>query len=375
MKNKILILIGTRPEAIKMCPLILELRKSEFFELLVCASGQHTEMIKQVTDVFSVKVDFELNSLLKNQSLSELSTKIMFKFSELLEKLRPSLVMVHGDTATTAIGALAAYYNKIKIGHVEAGLRTGDIYFPWPEEGNRKMVTAISRYHFAPTTRAKEKLLSENVRSDTISVTGNTVIDALLYVNAQIDNDLKLKTNFANKFSFLDKHKKIILVTCHRRENHGQGIINLCDAIEVLLSKNNDIQFVLPVHPNPEVSRVIYKKLSKLLNINLIQPLSYVAFIWLMKQANLVISDSGGIQEEAPALGKPVLLLRNETERPEAVEAGTVKLIGCSKENIIFNVELLLNNTNEYQKMADASNPYGDGTASKKIRTFLENNL
>lgn len=374
-QKKVLVIMGTRPEAIKLASVIHELKKSPDLDVKICASGQHTDLITQVSDLFGFEIDFWLDTMEQQQSLNQLSSKILGQFDKVLADMQPDVLLVHGDTTTTAVAAMAGYYRKIPVGHVEAGLRTNDIYAPWPEEGNRKLVSTIAALHFAPTDAARSNLLAENVAPEIIHVTGNTVIDAISYMDKRIATSETLQEEMHSQFSFLDPEKRTILVTCHRRENHESGIVDLCEAIAEVATKRDDIQFVFPVHPNPAVRTVVEKRLSDVSNVWLIQPQDYVNFVYLMRVAYLILSDSGGIQEEAPTLATPVLVLRDQTERPEAVEAGTVKLVGSKTSDIISAVETLLDHAEEHARMATANNPFGDGTAAKKIRQLLEQYL
>ena len=373
--KKILIVFGTRPEAIKMAPLVKEFKKDTLnFETKVCVTAQHREMLDQVLNLFQITPDYDLDIMKPSQDLYDVTSSILLKIKPVLEGFSPDVVLVHGDTATTFATSLAAYYKKIKIGHIEAGLRTGNLYSPWPEEGNRRLTGVLANYHFSPTSTSKNNLLNEGVNESTVFVTGNTVIDALQLVVNRIKNDggLRLKiesTIFQSGFQELNS--KFVLVTGHRRENFGQGFLNICEALKVLAKNNPDISILYPVHLNPNVKGRVNEILSNISNIKLVEPFQYEEFIYLMSKAYLILTDSGGIQEEAPSLGRPVLVMRNTTERPEAVEAGTVKLVGSDPGNIIKEVQKLLNNNSEYQKMSKAYNPYGDGNASQKILTIL----
>jgi len=384
--KKILIVFGTRPEAIKMAPVVNELVRSEGFkskmwEVKVCVTAQHREMLDQVLEIFDIKPDYDLNIMKPNQDLYNITSNILLGMKKVLDDFKPDLVLVHGDTTTTFATTLAAFYKKIDVGHVEAGLRTGNIYSPWPEEVNRKLTGALARYHFAPTKTAKENLLKEGIKEENIIVTGNTVIDALFLALEKIKNDKNLEKEIINKINsqFTSYHSPLtshfILITGHRRENFGQGFINICEAIKDLAIKYPKINFIYPVHLNPNVRKPVNEILSDLENVFLIEPLDYLPFVYLMSKSYLILTDSGGIQEEAPSLGKPVFVMRDTTERPEAVEAGTVKLVGTDKEKIIKEVEKLLNNRNEYDKMSKAHNPYGDGKASERIVKFLKEKL
>ncbi len=355
---------GTRPEAIKLCPLIKELKKQDDeFETIVCVTAQHREMLDQVLDVFDVTPDYDLNIMKDDQTLFDVTCRCLSEIGEVIKKEYPDIVLVQGDTTTTFVTSLAAYYHRVKIGHVEAGLRTGNKYSPFPEEINRKITSVIADIHFAPTQKSKNNLLSEGVREEDIVVTGNTVIDALLWVRKKIQNERKEY----KELDAIDFTKKIVLVTGHRRENFGQDLINICHALKEIAEKYNDIEIVYPVHLNPNVSKPVYRLLSGVDNIDLLKPLDYEPFVYLMDKSYLIISDSGGIQEEAPSLGKPVLVTRNTTERPEAVETGAVKLVGTDPNKIIQETEKLLNNQQYYRRMALTQNPYGDGQACERI--------
>jgi len=379
--KKILIVFGTRPEAIKMAPLIKQIEKQrDIFEIKVCVTAQHREMLDQVLNIFDINPYYDLNIMKKNQDLYNVTSNILLDMKTVLEDFKPDLVLVHGDTTTTFAATLASFYKKFDIGHVEAGLRTGNIYSPWPEEANRKLTAILAKYHFAPTKIAKDNLIKEGIKADNIIVTGNTVIDALFFVLEKIKHNKnlekiileKLKTQI-NSLSVINS--KFILITGHRRENFGKGFINICEAIKDLAIKYPQINFIYPVHLNPNVRKPVNEILSNLKNVFLIEPLDYLPFIYLMDKSYLILTDSGGIQEEAPSLGKPVLVMRDTTERPEAVKAGTVKLVGTNKEKIINTVSELIDNKNEYNKMSKAINPYGDGKASYRIVKFLKENL
>lgn len=369
---KILCVFGTRPEAIKMAPLVLELQRNLNFDTKICVTGQHRQMLDQVLDLFSLAPDFDLNLMKPNQTLSDITSNILDGLNSVFKEWTPDLVLVHGDTTTTFATSLAAFYHKIKIGHIEAGLRTGNLYSPWPEEGNRKLTGVLANYHFAPTQSSFNNLIKENVDPKNIVITGNTVIDALLQVSNSIEMNEKLVAQFTEQFSFLDKNKKLILVTGHRRENFGQGFLDICQALANLANKYPEIQIVYPVHLNPNVQEPVKKMLSNIDNVFLINPQDYLPFVYLMRLSYLILTDSGGIQEEAPSLAKPVLVMRDTTERPEAVEAGTVRLVGTNSKSIEEAVTELLKNPTVYSKMTEAHNPYGDGTASQKIVEFLK---
>jgi UDP-N-acetylglucosamine 2-epimerase (non-hydrolysing) len=372
MKN-VLLVFGTRPEAIKMAPLFHELKKSSHLKVKICVTGQHRAMLDQVLNLFKIKPDFDLNIMKSGQDLTDITAAILNGLKNLFNSYIPDIVLVHGDTSTTFAATLACYFKQIKVGHIEAGLRTNNIYAPWPEEGNRRLTGAISNFHFAPTEMAKENLIRENIDPATIYVTGNTVIDSLYYVTDLIEKNDILNCELEEKFKYLDWNKKIVLITGHRRENFGKGFENICQAIQQLSSENLDVQFIYPMHLNPNVRAPVLKYLSKADNIFLIEPLDYLPFIYLMNKSYLILTDSGGIQEEAPSLCKPVLVMRNTTERPEAVNAGTVKLVGTNIQLIKNEVSILLNDFDIYKKMSELHNPYGDGRASKRIVEFLSN--
>lgn len=373
--KKILFVFGTRPEAIKMAPVIKAFKDEKIFDTKVCVTAQHRQMLDQVLDIFDIKPDYDLNIMERGQDLFDITANVLSGMKNVLSEYSPDLVLVHGDTSTTSATAIAAFYQKIKVGHVEAGLRTGNIYSPWPEEVNRQISGVIANYHFAPTTTSLENLLKENKNKENILVTGNTVIDALFLVLDKIEKDEKLKNKILKSIS--DQYKfnndrKIILVTGHRRENFGEGFTNICKALKKIADSNHDVDIVYPVHLNPNVQKPVKNILSNSKNIYLIDPLSYENFIYLMSKSYFIITDSGGVQEEAPSLGKPVLVLRNTTERPEAVEAGTVKLVGTNFEAIVKESQKFLDDEKEYKKMSKAHNPYGDGYASKRIVNFFK---
>lgn len=376
MKKKVLLVFGTRPEAIKMAPLALQLKQQEgSFETKVCVTGQHRQMLDQVLELFNLKPDFDLNLMKPGQTLSDITSGVLKGLEQVFAEWTPDVVLVHGDTATTFAASLAAYYHKIAVGHVEAGLRTGDIYSPWPEEANRKLTGALTTYHFAPTQSSYNNLIKENIDPKNITITGNTVIDALLSVKEKVETDRAVIAQFEQQFDFLDPTKKLILVTGHRRENFGQGFLNICTALASIAKQYPDVQIVYPVHLNPNVQKPVNELLSGISNIYLIAPQDYLPFVYLMNRSYLILTDSGGIQEEAPSLGKPVLVMRDTTERPEAVEAGTVKLVGTDAVLIQQSVIELIENTDLYQTMAAAHNPYGDGKAAKKIINILIGDL
>ena len=371
MIKKILVVFGTRPEAIKMAPLVNELKKNNSFITQVCVTAQHREMLDQVLKVFDIIPDYDLNIMKPGQSLNDVTANILVGIKPILQEFSPDIVLVHGDTATTLAVSLAAYYEKIAVGHVEAGLRTGDIYAPWPEEANRRLTGAIAKFHFTPTEIAKSNLLREGCSDEHITVTGNTVIDALFFAEDKIKGDAQLGKEFEKKFSFLDKNKKMILVTGHRRENFGAGFENICRALSIIASKNPDVQVVYPVHLNPNVQEPVKKILCNIDNVFLIEPQDYLPFVYLMANSFIILTDSGGVQEEAPSLGKPVLVMRDVTERPEAVAAGTVKLVGTDPDRIIDEVQRLLTDNDAYLQMNHAHNPYGDGKACLRIASIL----
>jgi len=373
--RKVLLVFGTRPEAIKMAPLVKEFEKCEEIESKVCVTAQHREMLDQVLEMFDITPDYDLNIMKPGQDLFDVTSNVLLGLKDVLNDFEPNVVLVHGDTTTTSASSLAAFYNKIKVGHVEAGLRTGDLYSPWPEEANRQITGVLANYHFAPTTTSEKNLLKENKDSQNILVTGNTVIDALFLALDKIERNEELKNKIVNSINSqykIDKNKKLILVTGHRRENFGQGFINICESLRTLANDNPDIDIVYPVHLNPNVQKPVKEILSDTSNVHLIEPLQYESFIYLMNKSHFIITDSGGVQEEAPSLGKPVLVMRDTTERPEAVEAGTVKLVGTNPESIINEAQKLLDNEVEYNKMSKAHNPYGDGKACERIVEFLK---
>lgn len=369
--KKILVIFGTRPEAIKMAPIIHELkRSSQYFEVRVCVTGQHRHMLDQVLNFFDIIPEYDLNLMQSGQDLTDITQGVLAGIRDILKSWRPDKILVHGDTTTTFSASLAAFYEKIAVAHIEAGLRTGDIYSPWPEEMNRRLTSVVATQHFAPTQSSKQNLLTEGIPENTINVTGNTVVDALHTVVGKIHNSSDLQAMFQKQFSFLDKKLKLILVTGHRRENFGDGFENLCVALQKL-SEREDLQIVYPVHLNPNVQEPVYRILDNCSRVYLIEPQDYLPFVYLMDRSYLIITDSGGIQEEAPSLGKPVLVTRNTTERPEAVEAGTVKLVGTDVDCILNETIQLLDNTKEYENMVSAHNPYGDGKAARRIIQIL----
>ena len=375
----ILLVFGTRPEAIKMAPLVKEFQKyPEQFKTVVCVTGQHREMLDQVLNIFEITPDYDLNIMKQGQDLYDVTSRVLVGMRDVLKEVKPDVVLVHGDTTTSTAAALASFYQQIPVGHVEAGLRTHNIYSPWPEEMNRQITGRIATYHFAPTPLSKQNLLSEGVNEDTITVTGNTVIDALYMVVNKMKQDKHLGeelkdilTSAGYDVDRLKGGKKLVLITGHRRENFGDGFINMCTAIKDLTQKYPDVDFVYPMHLNPNVRKPIHEvfgeDLSNLGNMFFIEPLEYLSFVYLMEKSTIVLTDSGGIQEEAPGLGKPVLVMRDTTERPEALEAGTVKLVGTNYNKIVEEVSALLDNREYYNQMSQAVNPYGDGLACGRI--------
>jgi len=367
-KLKVMTIFGTRPEAIKMAPLVKEMEECEEIESIVCLTAQHREMLDMVVELFDIKPNYDLNVMQHGQTISDITVKVLKGIEEVLMKENPHVVLVHGDTSTTFVGALAAFYQKIKVGHVEAGLRSGNIYSPYPEEMNRKLTSNLASIHFAPTVGNYDNLIKEGIDKKNIFITGNTVIDALLSVvkeNYIFENELLNNIDYDNK--------KVIVMTCHRRENWGKPMEDIFTAVNEIAQENKEVEVIFPVHLNPNILSLAKNIMGETKNIHLIEPLDYEPFANLLNKAHLILTDSGGIQEEAPALGKPILVLRTETERPEAADAGTVKIIGVEKENIKRGVNLLLNDKAEYDKMANAINPYGDGTAAKKTVEALLN--
>lgn len=364
---KVLSVFGTRPEAIKMAPLVNLLKQQSGIDSRVCVTGQHREMLDQVLQLFDIKPEYDLAIMKAGQDLYDVTTSILLNIKPVLRDFKPDVVLVHGDTSTTFAAALACYYEKIAVGHVEAGLRTGNIYSPWPEEANRKLTGAITRFHFAPTDTSKQNLLNEQVNPAHIIVTGNTVIDALLQVVKKIDSDSVLSAGFAKQFPYGQNGRQLVLVTGHRRESFGAGFDNICAALKQIAVQFPDCDIVYPVHLNPNVREPVFRLLSDAPNVHLIEPQDYLPFVYLMSRSTLVLTDSGGIQEEAPSLGKPVLVMRDTTERPEAVAAGTVKLVGTNQARIVEEVSKLLNDKSYYDSMSFAHNPYGDGNACQRI--------
>lgn len=367
---KVLTVFGTRPEAIKMAPLVQALAADQRFEAKVCVTGQHREMLDQVLELFCIEPAFDLNIMKPGQDLTDVTAGILQGMKHVFVQFRPDVVLVHGDTATTFAASLAAYYQQIPVGHVEAGLRTGNLYSPWPEEANRKLTGALAAFHFAPTDTSKENLRREGVSASRIVVTGNTVIDALLEVVNKLDRDAALQ-QFGQQFSFLAQDRRIVLVTGHRRESFGGGFERICQALAATALSFPKVDVVYPVHLNPNVREPVHRLLAGIPNIHLIEPLDYLPFVYLMNRAHIILTDSGGIQEEAPSLGKPVLVMRDTTERPEAVEAGTVRLVGTEVDTITRELRELLTDTTAYQRMSFAHNPYGDGKACQRIADAL----
>lgn len=377
MRKKILFVFGTRPEAIKMAPLVKEVEAQHArFDSRVCVTGQHREMLDQVLEIFQIQPDFDLDIMKPGQDLYDVSAKVLLGLRDVLSSFAPDYVLVHGDTATSSMAALAAYYQQIAVGHVEAGLRTNNIYSPWPEEINRQLTGRIATLHFAPTLRAKQNLIKENICESKVIVTGNTVIDALHFVRKKIDNDLglaaKIRAELMHDLPWLkDSSKRFVLVTGHRRENFGSGFLNICEALKKIAEMYPGLHIVYPVHLNPNVQQPVNQMLANTSNIHLLAPLGYLPFIYLMNKSYLVLTDSGGIQEEAPGLGKPVLVMRDTTERPEAVEAGTVKLVGTECGAIVEELKHLLDDDDAYRVMSHANNPFGDGKAAEQIAEVL----
>lgn len=385
--KKIMLVFGTRPEAIKMAPLVKAFQaRKEDFETIVCVTGQHREMLDQVLSLFDIKPDFDLNIMKQGQDLYDVTSRVLLGMRDVFKTCVPDILFVHGDTTTSTAAALAAFYHQIPVAHVEAGLRTGNIYSPWPEEMNRLITGRIATYNLSPTKLSRENLLRENVSDSKIVVTGNTVIDALHWVTNKINNDKDLNANLAKELvtkgydvTRLSNGRRLVLITGHRRENFGDGFRNICNALKALSEKYPDVDFVYPMHLNPNVRRPIHEAfgedLSNLGNMFFIEPLEYLMFIFLMEKSDVVLTDSGGIQEEAPGLGKPVLVMRDTTERPEALEAGTVKLVGTDYDAIVDNVSLLLDNREAYERMSHAVNPYGDGKACGRIIDFIKSKM
>ncbi|WP_147694357.1 non-hydrolyzing UDP-N-acetylglucosamine 2-epimerase [Vogesella mureinivorans] len=372
MTVKVLTVFGTRPEAIKMAPLVHALAAADGIDSKVCVTAQHREMLDQVLALFEIQPDYDLNIMKPGQSLSQITSTILQGMEPVLADFKPDIVLVHGDTSTTLAASLAAFYARIKVGHVEAGLRTGNLYSPWPEEANRKLTGALAEWHFAPTDTSSQNLAKENIPASQVAITGNTVIDALLWVKAKLDSSPEFAEQFSQQFAFLDNSKRMILVTGHRRESFGSGFENICSALAQLAAAYPDVQIVYPVHLNPNVREPVNRILSGVDNVHLIEPQDYLPFVYLMDKAHIILTDSGGIQEEAPSLGKPVLVMRDTTERPEAVAAGTVKLVGTDQTNIMNTVKQLLDNQQAYLSMSKAHNPYGDGKACQRIVEIIK---
>ena len=382
-----MLVFGTRPEAIKMAPLVKAFQQQpEEFETVVCVTGQHREMLDQVLKIFEITPDYDLNIMKQGQDLYDVTARVLTGMRDVLKEAQPDVVLVHGDTTTSTAAALAAFYQQIPVGHVEAGLRTHNIYSPWPEEMNRQITGRIATYHFAPTPLSRQNLLAEGVKEEQVAVTGNTVIDALYMVVDKIKADRELDAQLEKLLAEagydvkrLDGERRLVLITGHRRENFGEGFIRMCQAIKALTEKYPEVDFVYPMHLNPNVRRPIHEvfgeDLSRLGNMFFIEPLEYLSFVYLMEKSHIVLTDSGGIQEEAPGLGKPVLVMRDTTERPEALEAGTVKLVGTDYERIVAEVSALLSDRDYYEGMSRAVNPYGDGRACGRIIRFLQENL
>jgi UDP-N-acetylglucosamine 2-epimerase (non-hydrolysing) len=380
--KKVMLVFGTRPEAIKMAPLVKEfLKYPNDFKTIVCVTGQHREMLDQVLEIFEITPDYDLNIMKQGQDLYDVTAKVLVGMRDILKEINPDIVFVHGDTSTSTATALASFYQQIPVAHIEAGLRTNDIYSPWPEEMNRQITGRIATYHFSPTSLSKQNLLNENIKNEQIIVTGNTVIDGLYLVLDKIKSSNKLKDELKNNIRELGynvnrirSNKKLVLITGHRRENFGEGFINICKALRDLTLKYPDVDFVYPMHLNPNVRKPIveiFGEETAMLNMFFIEPLDYLNFVFLMGMSNIILTDSGGIQEEAPGLGKPVLVMRDTTERPEALEAGTVKLVGTNYGKIIKEVSKLLDNKTYYDSMSKAVNPYGDGLACSRIVEFF----
>lgn len=370
MKKRVMIVFGTRPEAIKMAPVVRALAEHEDLQTQVVVTAQHRQMLDQVLELFAIKPDHDLDLMQPGQTLPGLYARILEAMSAIIASERPDLVLVHGDTSTTLATAMAAFYNKVPVGHVEAGLRTGDLLAPWPEEANRRLTAPLASLHFAPTALARSNLLAEGISEADVHVTGNTVIDALLEVADRIGGDADLRDSLARRFPFLDARQRLVLVTGHRRENFGEGFEQICLALKGL-GQRGDTQVVYPVHLNPNVQEPVRRLLSDDPGIKLIEPQDYLPFVYLMSRADVILTDSGGIQEEAPSLGKPVLVMRDTTERPEAVDAGTVRLVGTNAKRITREVSSLLDDPRAYEAMSRAHNPYGDGKAARRISSII----
>ncbi|MDN8543813.1 UDP-N-acetylglucosamine 2-epimerase (non-hydrolyzing) [Erwinia sp. BC051422] len=371
---KVLTVFGTRPEAIKMAPLVHALAQDGEIDARLCVTAQHREMLDQVLQLFAIVPNYDLNIMRPGQGLTEITSRILEGLKGVFTEFRPDVVLVHGDTTTTFAASLAAFYHRIPVGHVEAGLRTGDLYSPWPEEANRTLTGHLATWHFPPTETARQNLLRENLPAARMFVTGNTVIDALFWVRDRVLSDEQLRNGLATRYPFLEADKKLILVTGHRRESFGDGFERICSALADIARRHPEAQIVYPVHLNPNVSEPVNRILSDIDNVVLIEPQEYLPFVWLMDRAWLILTDSGGIQEEAPSLGKPVLVMRDTTERPEAVDAGTVRLVGTDTQKIVREVTRLLTDEEAYQSMSRAHNPYGDGLACERIVQALKNN-
>ncbi len=388
--KKVLVVFGTRPEAIKMCPLVHELKKyPEFFDTRLCVTAQHREMLDQVLSIFEVVPDYDLNIMKQGQDLFDVTSRVLLEIRPVLREFKPDVVLVHGDTTTAFAATLASFYEQIPVGHVEAGLRTYNLTAPWPEEANRQLADRLCKYHFAPTQSNADCLRAERISDEHIVVTGNTVIDALYWVINKIESTPSLKETLSKRIAdfgykspftvhyslFNQDYKKIILITGHRRENFGQGFLDICEAIKELAQLYPDVDIVYPLHLNPNVRKPVNDVLKGIKNVYLIEPLDYLPFVYLMSKSTVILTDSGGIQEEAPGLGKPVLVMRDTTERPEGLEAGTVKLVGTDKEKIVKEMSLLLDDKKAYERMSKSHNPYGDGNACKRIVDYLKGNL
>lgn len=372
--KKVMVVFGTRPEAIKMAPVVHAINAHADLECQVVVTAQHRQMLDQVLEIFGITPDADLDVMQPGQTLPDLTARIIQGMTPVLSGLSPDLVLVHGDTSTTLATALAAFYARVPVGHVEAGLRTGNMQAPWPEEMNRRLTSPLAEFHFSPTAGSRVNLLREGIASESIHVTGNTVVDALLDVDARLKSDERLRTSMQKHFPFLNPNKRLLLVTGHRRENFGEGFERICRALAAI-AQRDDVEVVYPVHLNPNVQEPVRRHLANNRNVHLIEPQDYLPFVYLMQQAHVILTDSGGVQEEAPSLGKPVLVMRDTTERPEAVDAGTVRLVGTSDTRIVSEVERLFSNEAEYTRMAEAHNPYGDGHASRRIAAIIADAL
>lgn len=372
--KKVMVVFGTRPEAIKMAPVVHAINAHADLECQVVVTAQHRQMLDQVLEIFGITPDADLDVMQPGQTLPDLTARIIQGMTPVLSGLSPDLVLVHGDTSTTLATALAAFYARVPVGHVEAGLRTGNMQAPWPEEMNRRLTSPLAEFHFSPTAGSRANLLREGIASESIHVTGNTVVDALLDVDARLKSDERLRTSMRKHFPFLNPNKRLLLVTGHRRENFGEGFDRICRALAAI-AQRDDVEVVYPVHLNPNVQEPVRRHLTNNRNVHLIEPQDYLPFVYLMQQAHVILTDSGGVQEEAPSLGKPVLVMRDTTERPEAVDAGTVRLVGTSDTRIVSEVERLFSNEAEYTRMAEAHNPYGDGHASRRIAAIIADAL